>query len=108
MCTDCKRRPQDMTTVGPELCEVCLEYADHEIMHMDHEDPHAPDVAWTTADRCMICTPELDIRYADVTKPEPKPATAHVSTGRQNTSHINHGHPLTPKARAACRKANQG
>jgi hypothetical protein len=106
MCTDCKRRPQDMTTVGPELCEVCLEYADHEIMHMDHDDPHTPDVAWTTADKCMICTPELDTRYADVNHGDAAKATARTYV-RQNTSHINHGHALTPKARAACRKANQ-
>lgn len=102
ICTDCKRRPQDTSVIGPELCDVCLEYADVEIMHMDYADPHAegPEFGWRLAEAdCPVCHPELDKRYVDVRK-------GHTNTvAKSRTSHAGHDHPATPKARAACRKA---
>lgn len=97
MCTDCGTRRISQLVIGPELCDICLNYADHEIMHND--DGHSEgleDDSFTMAN-CMICHPELDNR---------KPKTGHTNTvAKTRTSHADCDHAVTPKARAACRKA---
>ena|ERR671911_1602868 len=97
MCTDCKTRPQDTTVIGPELCTVCLEYADMENIHQDHGDDHG-DSGYPTVD-CPVCHPELDKRYAPN-------RTGHTNTRPKSwSSHKACDHAVTPEARAACRKA---
>jgi hypothetical protein len=95
-CTDCGFRPQDTTVIGPQLCTVCLEYADMENVHQDHGDDHG-DSGYSTED-CPVCHPELDRRYTK--------RTGHTNTvAKSRTSHAGCDHAVTPKARAACRKA---
>lgn len=100
ICTDCGKRRQDTSVLGPELCTVCLDYAHWENTHSD--DGHGPDLeeaadeAYPMAE-CPVCHPELDVRYVF--------KTGHKNTvAKTHTSHAGHGHMVTPAARAACRK----
>ena len=93
LCTDCGTRRIDRSVIGPELCTVCLEYADWENVHQDGEDGEDG-----THGNCPICHPELDKRYA-------KKATGHTNTvAKTHTSHADCNHLRTPAARANCRK----
>lgn len=95
-CTDCGTRPQDTTEIGPELCRVCLDYAEMENVHQDHGDDHGDEYPTET---CPVCHPELDKRYT-------AKRTGHTNTAPKSwSSHKECGHALTPEARAACRKA---
>lgn len=94
-CTDCGIRPQDTTVVGPELCTVCLEYAEMENVHQDHGDDHG--TSGYPTDDCPVCHSELDTRYTK--------RTGHTNTApKTRGSHAGCDHVATPKARAACRK----
>jgi hypothetical protein len=98
-CGDCKMRPLSSSVIGPELCDTCLEYSDHENMRTDdgHEDNE--ESAGFTMAQCMVCHPELDNRYGI-------PKTGHTNTvAKTRGSHAACDHDVTPKARAACRKA---
>lgn len=96
ICWDCQTRRISDTVMGPDLCDICLNYADHENMHNDdgHEDGTEKD-GFSMMD-CMVCHPELDNR---------KPKQSHTNTvAKTRGSHAGCDHPVTPKARAACRK----
>lgn len=92
MCTDCGKRPQDASVIGPELCEACYEYAGWENQHGD--DAHEEVAAYDSAEKgsgvtppfkksimkqmraemasCPVCHPELDPRALADAKPERK------------------------------------
>lgn len=97
ICWDCQTRRISNTVIGPDLCDICLEYADHENMHTDDGHENGEENDGFTMEQCMVCHPELDNR---------KPKTGHTNTvAKSRTSHAGCDHPVTPKARAACRKA---
>lgn len=56
-CTDCGRRPITKNVIGPELCDICLSYAEWENTHQDGDDTEGHE-------DCPICHPELDKRYS--------------------------------------------
>lgn len=116
MCFDCGTRPQ--ISGDSVLCEPCDEYAGWENAHSDHghddidtyslENTHFTTQAqvdayieYTKADMtmCPVCHPELDTR-------SDTPRTGHTNTvAKTHTSHAGHNHPVTPAARAMCRKS---
>jgi hypothetical protein len=83
----------DTAARGSELCNLCYTEGGWENEHQDYGH-ETNDV-----DGCWMCHPELNL------------ATRPVRTGHTNTvakthrSHAACDHPVTPKARAACRKA---
>jgi len=103
-CVTCKIRPITKEVKGPEVCDVCYEYAGWENTHSDHghDDPEgmAPEDI-ELLEICPVCNPELDKRF------EAKPQTGHTNTATHSRHpHTGCSHPATPKERAACRKAN--
>jgi|SRR5688500_7956470 len=104
-CVTCKVRPITTEVKGPELCDVCYEYAGWENTHSDsgHDDPEGSDVL-DLADEmsiCPVCNPELDTRF------NAKPKAGHTNTATHSRHpHTGCNHFATPKDRAACRKAN--
>lgn len=92
-CTDCHLRPIDRSVIGPELCTVCLDYADWENIHQDNEVDENHVI-------CPICHPELDKRYTK--------KTGHTNTATTGThhSHAACDHAKTPAARGACRASH--
>lgn len=99
ICWDCKTRPVSKTVIGPDLCETCLEYADHENMHQSDDHENGEEQDGFQISNCMVCHPELDDRYT------PR-KTGHTNTvAKSRTSHAGCDHECSPKARAACRKA---
>jgi hypothetical protein len=86
-CTDCGRKVST-DVIGPELCDLCLEYAEWENAHSDHghdeiaktpegtypaawgvpaKSKLAEDLAYVASERtmmgtCPVCHPELDPR----------------------------------------------
>lgn len=98
-CTDCQIRPIDRSVNGPELCTMCLNYADIEVSHFDNEDDVAHSDHGLTADNCPVCNTEIgNKRYTK--------RTGHTNTvAKSRTSHAGCYHTRTPAARAACRKA---
>lgn len=90
VCTDCGKRPQDASVIGPELCEECYEYAGWENQHGD--DAHEEVAAYDSAEKasgtkapfdkkilkqirrdmanCPVCHPELDPRAIADAKPQ--------------------------------------
>jgi hypothetical protein len=95
-CWDCKTRPVS-NNARADLCDVCLEYADHENTHTDDDHEGGNETPGYLMKDCMVCHPELDNR---------NPKIGHTNTvAKSRTSHAGCDHPLTPKARAACRKA---
>lgn len=105
MCTDCGLRPIDRSVTGPLLCGVCLDYADHDVTHMDNTADEAHADMGTTDQTCPVCNPEMDERYKPIVK-----KTRNVVAPVKQTTHRSHkgcGHVLTPAARAVCR-ANGG
>ena len=87
-------------------CNPCLTLAEHENRHSDtgHDDAGCVAMGWDTqagVDRCWVCHPELDMTSTEVRTGTPR-------TDAANTAHRSHAgcdHEVTPKARAACRKA---
>jgi hypothetical protein len=114
LCVDCGQRPYVSSDI--ELCAQCEDYAGWENTHTDHAhdriDTFTLDntifnrrakldqyIAETKVEMtaCPVCHPELDPRT-------PK-RTGHTNTrAHSHNSHAGHGHPLTPRDRAACRK----
>lgn len=98
ICWDCKIRPISKTARA-DLCDICLEYADHENTHTDDDHEGGNEAVGYLIKDCMVCHPELDNRYGT-------PKTGHTNTvAKTRGSHAGCTHPVTPKARAACRKA---
>jgi hypothetical protein len=94
-CTDCHLRPIDRSVIGPELCTVCLDYADWENMHQDGSDGTDPNDV--SHDNCPICHPELDTRYTK------KTGHKNTATKGPHHSHAACTHAKTPAMRAECR-----
>lgn len=94
-CTDCHLRPIDRSVIGPELCTVCLDYADWENVHQDNDG-----VDESHLNTCPICHPELDLRYTK--------KTGHTNTATKGPhhSHAACGHAKTPAQRAECRASH--
>lgn len=98
ICWDCKTRKVSKNARAG-LCDVCLEYADHENTHTDDDHDNGNEVAGYPMADCMVCHPELDNRYYPRN-------TGHTNTiAKTRGSHAGCSHETTPKARAACRKA---
>lgn len=57
ICEDCGKRRISKLVVGPNLCDVCYDYAGWENTHQDGDE--GPEDHET----CPICHPELDKRY---------------------------------------------
>jgi hypothetical protein len=97
-----------------DMCDPCYVETGHENEHSDngHDDILAWDAAndgtpepdWFDNERpmtetCWICHPELNKAKADA-------KVGHTNTvAKSYHSHATCKHPVTPKARAACRKA---
>jgi hypothetical protein len=88
-------RPISKLAIGPELCDLCYDYAGWENQHNNDEHDAIVDPT-DDMKQCPVCHPELDKRQ---------------SKGRSNTnasgphfSHANCNHPKTKAARAQCRK----
>jgi hypothetical protein len=98
MCIDCGiRRVGSDAPTGVKLCDPCNEYAEWENEHSDNG--HGPGADDNQPHDCPVCFPELDPR-------SPAKKTGHHNTvAKTRTSHAGHGHPATPRDRAACRKA---
>lgn len=97
LCTDCGFRKISTRVSGPELCDVCLDWADIEVYHFDYDLDEAHELAGVTGDNCPVCHPEHDKRHVK--------RTGHTNTvAKSRTSHADHYHPRTPEHRAACRK----
>jgi hypothetical protein len=101
ICWDCKTRPVSKNARA-DLCDVCLEYADHENTHNDDDHEGGNEVDGYLMKDCMVCHPELDNRY--YTRNPGHTNTAAKTRG----SHAGCAHETTPKARAACRKDRAG
>ena len=56
-CEDCGKRRISKLVVGPNLCDVCYDYAGWENTHQDG------DTGPEDHESCPICHPELDKRY---------------------------------------------
>lgn len=99
-CQDCGIRPVGTDAPrGVQLCDPCNEYAEWENEHSDNG--HGTGADDNQPHDCPVCFPELDPRTD-----APAPRTGHHNTvAKTRTSHAGHDHPATPKARAACRKA---
>ncbi len=74
------------------FCNPCGDEGQMQIAHLNgHESISEAD--------CWYCHPELDARALPV-----KTRKGHTNTvARSHNSHAGHGHPRTPKGRAACR-----
>lgn len=98
MCSDCGLRRVSSKVHGPELCDVCLDYADIEVYHFDYELDEAHDYAGVDQDTCPVCNPNLDKRH--------EKRQGHTNTvAKSYTSHAGHHHARTPGDRALCRKS---
>lgn len=102
ICTDCGVRKIDRATQGHDsaFCTPCFDFAGWENTHsdFDHENltPEDPE-----REGCPVCDPSLDPRNVTIRK-------GHTNTvAKTRTSHAGHDHPVTPAARAACRKATR-
>lgn len=63
-CIDCGFRRMSKTVIGPDLCDVCLSYAEWENAHNDHGHGNKEfPVRDELTNDCPICHPELDKRY---------------------------------------------
>lgn len=106
-CTECARplnaRNNADVVLGThgydDVCSVCYEGWGWENTHNDNGHDTLPEDDDERVG-CWVCYPELRT-YASAKK-------AHLErvTGRTNMSHAACDHAKTPKARAACRKAN--
>lgn len=76
-----------------DMCNLCYTEGGWENEHNDYDHDSDPD------DNCWICHPELNL----ATRPARKGHTNTVAKTRR--SHAGCAHEVTPKARAACRKA---
>lgn len=96
LCISCGIRRQDRSLFsGCELCAPCNEEAEWENTHSDYN--HGPGADQEMPHDCWICFPELNKAKAPARK-------GHTNTkAHTHTSHADHNHPRTPKARAACR-----
>lgn len=76
------------------MCNPCGDEGQMSIAHLNgHES--------ISEDECWYCHPELD-----ETQKEIKVRTGHTNTvARSHNSHAGHTHPVSPKARAICRKS---
>lgn len=101
MCTDCGTRVVGTGPISHEdreyakqqgMCGPCADEGQMDIAHNNgHED--------ITTDECWYCHPELDARNTEIKH-------GHTNTvAKTRGSHAGCDHMVTPKARAACRKA---
>jgi hypothetical protein len=80
-----------------EMCNPCYTEGGWENTHSDYD--HEGDADDDEKAGCWICFPELNLAKTTTKK------TGHKNTvAKTHTSHAGHGHPVTPAARAACRK----
>jgi len=98
MCSDECGRPAANNVADNGLCHPCNDYAEWENTHSD--DGHGTEFEGSNdTDGCPVCHPELDPRNAPV-------RAGHMNTiAKTRRSHAGCAHVVTPKARAACRKA---
>lgn len=97
LCNVCDTRRPSANCSG--MCEPCFEEGSWENEHNDND--HEGEAAGTdVTEGCWICHPELNLA-----KRPARVGHTNTATKGPHRSHKACGHPLTPAARAACRKA---